>query len=50
LSNKDVLEIGCFEGIHTIGLCNYSRRVYAVDSRIENVRTPPHGYSFRRRL
>jgi hypothetical protein len=37
LSNKDVLEIGCFEGIHTIGLCNYSRRVYAVDSRIENV-------------
>ena len=37
LRDKDILEIGCFEGVHTIGLCNYSRNVYAIDSRIENV-------------
>jgi 2-polyprenyl-3-methyl-5-hydroxy-6-metoxy-1,4-benzoquinol methylase len=37
LSDKHVLEIGCFEGIHTIALSQLARRVTAVDSRIENV-------------
>lgn len=37
LSNKHVLEIGCFEGIHTIGLSRYAGKVTAVDARIENV-------------
>jgi tRNA (mo5U34)-methyltransferase len=37
LSDKHVLEIGCFEGIHTVGLSRYARRVTAVDARIENV-------------
>lgn len=37
LSDKHVLEIGCFEGIHTIALCRLAERVTAVDARIENV-------------
>src|SRR5918996_5155900 len=37
LATKHVLEIGCFEGIHTIGLCQYAKKVTAVDARIENV-------------
>ena len=37
LSTKRVLEVGCFEGIHTIGLCMFGATVTAVDSRIENV-------------
>lgn len=37
LSNKTVLEFGCFEGIHTIGLAHFASEVYAVDSRVENV-------------
>jgi len=37
LTDKHVLEVGCFEGIHTIGLSWYAKRVTAVDSRIENV-------------
>lgn len=37
LREKTVLEIGCFEGIHTIGLAKYAKHVQAVDSRIENV-------------
>ena len=37
LSNKSVLEVGCYEGIHTIALSLLSKEVYAVDSRIENV-------------
>jgi hypothetical protein len=37
LSDKHVLEIGCFEGIHTIGLAQFSRHVTAIDARIENV-------------
>jgi len=37
LSGKHVLELGCFEGVHTIGLCRLAGRVTAVDSRIENV-------------
>jgi len=37
LSDKHVLEIGCFEGIHTIALCRLADRVTAVDARVENV-------------
>lgn len=37
LSDKHVLEVGCFEGIHTIGLAGFARKVTGVDSRIENV-------------
>lgn len=37
LADKDVLEVGCFEGIHTIGLSQYANKVTAIDSRIENV-------------
>jgi tRNA (mo5U34)-methyltransferase len=37
LSDKHVLEIGCFEGIHTIGLSMFAKKVTAIDSRIENV-------------
>lgn len=37
LSDKHVLEIGCFEGIHTIGLCQFAKKVTAIDSRIENI-------------
>jgi tRNA (mo5U34)-methyltransferase len=37
LRDKHVLEIGCFEGIHTIGLCRAAARVTAIDSRLENV-------------
>lgn len=37
LSDKSVLEIGCFEGIHTIGLARKAKSVIAVDSRIDNV-------------
>jgi hypothetical protein len=49
LADKHVLEFGCFEGIHTIGLCQFARRVTAVDARIENVaktivRTAFYGY------
>lgn len=37
LADKHVLEVGCFEGVHTIGLCDRAHTVTAVDSRIENV-------------
>ena len=37
LADKHVVEIGCFEGIHTIGLCRTAARVTALDSRLENV-------------
>jgi tRNA (mo5U34)-methyltransferase len=37
LADKRVLEIGCFEGVHTIGLCDRALQVTAVDSRLENV-------------
>jgi tRNA (mo5U34)-methyltransferase len=37
LSDEDVLEIGCFEGSHTIGLSEFARTVTAIDARIENV-------------
>ncbi|MCZ6804925.1 MAG: dTDP-4-dehydrorhamnose reductase [Proteobacteria bacterium] len=50
LANKTVLEAGCFEGVHTIGLAKSGAQVYAIDSRIENViktrvRTHLFGYS-----
>lgn len=37
LAGQRVLEVGCFEGIHTIGLCVHAREVMAIDSRIDNV-------------
>lgn len=37
LGDKHVIEFGCFEGVHTIGLSKFSARVTAVDGRIENV-------------
>ena len=37
LTDKTFLEIGCFEGVHTIGLGLFSPDVTAVDGRIENV-------------
>lgn len=50
LSGKKVLEIGCFEGIHTIGLCSFGADVMAVDLRPLNViktmaRLASYGYS-----
>lgn len=37
LSDKHVLEVGCFEGNHTVELASVARKVTAVDSRIEHV-------------
>ena len=37
LSGKHVLEIGCLEGIHTIGLTRFAEKVTAIDARVENV-------------
>lgn len=37
LSDCHVLEVGCFEGIHTAALSSLARTVTAVDGRIENV-------------
>lgn len=37
LAGKSVLEIGCFEGIHSIALAHRAREVIAIDSRIENI-------------
>jgi tRNA (mo5U34)-methyltransferase len=37
LAGRSVLEVGCFEGIHTIGLGQRAAKVIAIDSRIENV-------------
>lgn len=37
LADKHVLEIGCFEGVHTTGIAMAARQVTAIDSRIENV-------------
>ena len=50
LSNKSVLEVGCFEGIHTLGLLEYCPRVTAIDVRPLNViktlaRLSAHGHS-----
>jgi tRNA (mo5U34)-methyltransferase len=37
LAGKHVLEIGCFEGVHTIALAQRAGAVSAIDSRVENV-------------
>lgn len=37
LHGLSVLEVGCFEGIHTIALAQTGAKVTAIDSRIENV-------------
>jgi hypothetical protein len=37
LAGKHVLEVGCFEGVHTTALCARAGSVTAVDGRIENV-------------
>lgn len=37
LTGRRVLEVGCFEGVHTIALSGRAASVLAVDSRIENV-------------
>jgi tRNA (mo5U34)-methyltransferase len=37
LAGRSVLEVGCFEGVHTIGLAQAGARVTAVDARMENV-------------
>lgn len=37
LAGRHVLELGCFEGIHTIGLLLLGASVTAVDGRMENV-------------
>jgi 2-polyprenyl-3-methyl-5-hydroxy-6-metoxy-1,4-benzoquinol methylase len=49
LADKHVLEFGCFEGIHTVGLMRFAAKVTAVDGRMENVaktivRTALYGY------
>jgi len=37
LAGKHVLEAGCFEGIHTVGLMQQGASVTAIDGRIENL-------------
>jgi hypothetical protein len=37
LYGRSILEMGCFEGVHTIGLCHFGANVTAVDARIEHV-------------
>lgn len=37
LGDKRVLEVGCFEGGHTIALCRVAKEVLAVDARVVNV-------------
>lgn len=37
LANKHVLEVGCFEGVHTVALAQSAKSVTAIDARIENV-------------
>lgn len=37
LRSRTVLEVGCFEGVHTIALCDRAADVVAVDSRVDNV-------------
>jgi 2-polyprenyl-3-methyl-5-hydroxy-6-metoxy-1,4-benzoquinol methylase len=47
LKGLNVLEIGCFEGIHTIALAQCGAHVTAIDSRIENVvKTTVRTWSF----
>lgn len=49
MRDLSILEVGCFEGNHTVGLSMFSDRVTAIDSRIEHVvktivRTAMYGY------
>jgi tRNA (mo5U34)-methyltransferase len=37
LTGQHVLEVGCFEGVHTLGLLQYAEKVTAVDSRVDHV-------------
>ncbi len=37
LADKHVLEVGCFEGVHTLGLLQFTDKVTAVDSRVDHV-------------
>lgn len=37
LAAKSVLEVGCFEGVHTIALCRAAREVTAIDAHVVNV-------------
>jgi hypothetical protein len=37
LTDKSILEVGCFEGVHTLGLLQYTKSVKAVDSRMDHV-------------
>lgn len=37
LAGKRVLEVGCFEGIHTVALAQRAASVVAIDARVENV-------------
>ena len=37
LAGKSVLEVGCFEGIHTVALAQYGAEVWGCDARIVNV-------------
>lgn len=37
LDSLHVLEVGCFEGVHTVALCDRAARVTAVDGRVDNV-------------
>jgi SAM-dependent methyltransferase len=37
LADKHVLEVGCFEGNHTLGLSRLAKHVTAIDGRITNV-------------
>ncbi len=36
LTDSTVVEVGCFEGLHTVALCERAKHVVAVDSRIEH--------------
>jgi tRNA (mo5U34)-methyltransferase len=37
VAGKRVLEVGCFEGVHTTALCRLGADVVAVDARVENI-------------
>ncbi len=37
LAGRSVLEIGCFEGIHTVALAQYGAEVWGCDARIVNI-------------
>jgi tRNA (mo5U34)-methyltransferase len=37
LGGRRVLEVGCFEGLHTVALCEKGAVVTAVDARVDNV-------------